>query len=89
MNSTFSSPTSSLSKLHSEMFSKASSYAFALSLLSISCNAVTFSPLPTPPGLVDNGTFGPDVEVVHLFHDAGPIGITISQTGRAFATFVR
>lgn len=53
------------------------------------CNGVDFSPLPDKPGLVDNGTFGPTVEVVHLFHNAAPIGIALSKSGRAFVTFNR
>ncbi|EIM89727.1 uncharacterized protein STEHIDRAFT_108398 [Stereum hirsutum FP-91666 SS1] len=51
--------------------------------------AVTFHPLPDKPGLIDNGTFGPDLEVVHLFMNEAPIGITVGPTGRAFVTFNR
>lgn len=51
--------------------------------------AVTFQPLPDKPGLIDNGTFGPDLEVVHLFTNEAPIGITVGPTGRAFVTFNR
>ncbi|KAF5341412.1 hypothetical protein D9758_012278 [Tetrapyrgos nigripes] len=52
-------------------------------------NAVTFTPLDDKPGLIDNGTFGPAVEVVHLFENQPPIGITVGSTGRAFVNFNR
>jgi hypothetical protein len=51
--------------------------------------AIHFHPLDSKPGLIDNGTFGPEVEVVHLFHGDAPIGVTISKTGRAFVSFNR
>lgn len=51
--------------------------------------AINFRPLDGKPGLVDNGTFGPEVEVVHLFQGDAPIGVVISKTGRAFVTFNR
>jgi hypothetical protein len=51
--------------------------------------AINFHPLDGKPGLIDNGTFGPEVEVVHLFQGEAPIGITISGSGRAFVTFNR
>jgi len=51
--------------------------------------AVDFTPLDDKPGLIDNGTFGPTVEVVHLFLDQPPIGITVGPNGRAFVTFNR
>ncbi|XP_006463858.1 hypothetical protein AGABI2DRAFT_138136 [Agaricus bisporus var. bisporus H97] len=51
--------------------------------------AINFRPLDGRPGLVDNGTFGPEVEVVHLFQGDAPIGVVISKTGRAFVTFNR
>ncbi|THU82039.1 NHL repeat-containing protein [Dendrothele bispora CBS 962.96] len=57
--------------------------SFALAL------AVNFTPLDDKPGLIDNGTFGPAVEVVHLFQDEPPIAITIGDDGRAFVTFNR
>lgn len=52
-------------------------------------HAVNFQPLNDKPGLVDNGTFGPNLEIVHLFHGEPPIGITVSKSGRAFVTFNR
>ncbi|KAL4255539.1 major royal jelly protein family protein [Pleurotus pulmonarius] len=52
-------------------------------------SAVKFAPLSEKPGLVDNGTFGPTLEVVHLFNGEPPIGITVSKSGRAFVTFNR
>ncbi|ESK86402.1 major royal jelly protein [Moniliophthora roreri MCA 2997] len=61
-----------------------------LQLLGISVSiAVDFAPLDTKPGLIDNGTFGPPVEVVHLFEDQPPIGITVGKSGRAFVNFNR
>lgn len=51
--------------------------------------AIKFRPLDEKPGLIDNGTFGPEVEVVHLFHGEAPVGITVSKSGRAFITFNR
>ena len=68
-----------------------SAQLLALILLTLTggCHAVSFSPLPGKPGLVDNGTFGPEVEVVHLFNDSAPIGIALSKSGRAFVTFNR
>lgn len=51
--------------------------------------AINFHPLDGKPGLIDNGTFGPEVEVVHLFQGDAPIGVTISKTGRAFVSFNR
>ncbi|TFK39760.1 major royal jelly protein-domain-containing protein [Crucibulum laeve] len=66
---------------------------FAILLYSVlTCilvSAVKFQPLSEKPGLVDNGTFGPTLEVVHLFQKEPPIGITISKSGRAFVTFNR
>lgn len=56
---------------------------------STAIEAVTFQPLPDKPGLVDTGTFGPTLEVVHLFHNDAPIGVTVSKSGRAFVTFNR
>lgn len=50
---------------------------------------IHFSPLKEKPGLIDNGTFGPEIEVVHLFRGEAPIGITVSKSGRAFVTFNR
>ncbi|KAG7096394.1 hypothetical protein E1B28_003837 [Marasmius oreades] len=50
---------------------------------------VSFQPLDQNPGLVDNGTFGPPVEIVHLFEEEPPIGITVGQSGRAFVNFNR
>ncbi|KAL0949011.1 hypothetical protein HGRIS_009109 [Hohenbuehelia grisea] len=52
-------------------------------------SAVHFEPLSENPGLVDNGRFGPTVEVVHLFRLEPPIGIAVSKSGRAFVTFNR
>ena len=63
-------------------------YLYLANLLGV-CMGVHFSPLPDKPGLVDNGTFGPTVEVVHLFQNAAPIGIALSKSGRAFVTFNR
>jgi len=51
--------------------------------------AITFRPLDEKPGLVDNGTFGPKLEVVHLFRGNAPTGITVSKSGRAFVSFNR
>ncbi|KAJ8091182.1 hypothetical protein PM082_004158 [Marasmius tenuissimus] len=52
-------------------------------------NGVTFQPLDQQPGLIDNGTFGPAIEIVHLFEGQPPIGITVSQSGRAIVNFNR
>lgn len=52
-------------------------------------HAVTFQPLSEQPGLIDNGTFGPEVEVVHLFFNEPPIGLAVGPTGRAFVTHGR
>ncbi|KAG7092918.1 hypothetical protein E1B28_009223 [Marasmius oreades] len=59
-------------------------------LLYASCAiSVTFTPLDEKPGLIDNGKFGPAVEVVHLFRGQAPVGITVSKSGRAFINFPR
>lgn len=50
---------------------------------------VKFVPLSEKPGLIDNGTHGPEIEVVHLFFGEAPIGITVAPSGRAFVTFNR
>ncbi|KAF8889683.1 NHL repeat-containing protein [Infundibulicybe gibba] len=63
--------------------------AFVSSLFVPLAYAVTFQPLQDKPGLIDTGTFGPAIEVVHLFHNEPPIGITVSKSGRAFVTFNR
>lgn len=52
-------------------------------------HAVTFEPLSEQPGLIDNGTFGPAVEIVHLFFNEPPIGLAVGPTGRAFVTYGR
>ncbi|KAL0567803.1 hypothetical protein V5O48_014196 [Marasmius crinis-equi] len=58
--------------------------------LCISCTkGVTFQPLDEKPGLIDNGTFGPPIEIVHLFEGQPPIGITVGSSGRAFVNFNR
>ncbi|KAK7038993.1 hypothetical protein VNI00_010385 [Paramarasmius palmivorus] len=62
---------------------------FSLLLCVSSSLAVDFTPLDDKPGLIDNGTFGPPVEVVHLFVDEPPIGITVGKSGRAFVNFNR
>jgi sugar lactone lactonase YvrE len=41
------------------------------------------------PGIMDNGTYGPEVEIVHLYHEIGPIGITVAANSRAFITYNR
>ncbi|KAL1716404.1 major royal jelly protein-domain-containing protein [Schizophyllum commune] len=56
--------------------------------LAASSRAVNFSAVEGSPGLSDNGTYGPPIEIVHLFQHP-PIGITISKSGRAFVTFNR
>ncbi|EIM83584.1 NHL repeat-containing protein [Stereum hirsutum FP-91666 SS1] len=58
-------------------------------LLASLVHAVTFQPLSEQPGLIDNGTFGPEVEVVHLFFNEPPIGLAVGPTGRAFVTHGR
>lgn len=64
--------------------------ALTYTLLSVCLvSAVTFQPLSEKPGLIDNGTFGPEPEVVHLFMNKAPIGITVGPTSRAFVTFNR
>lgn len=69
------------------MFSPLLTCAVALSATAY-VHAVTFQPLTDKPGLVDNGTHG-EIEIVHLFHNEPPIGITVSKSGRAFVTFNR
>lgn len=69
------------------MLSSGTLFVVLVSLTAV--GAVTFQPLSDKPGLIDNGTFGPDLEVVHLFHNEPPIGITVSKSGRAFITFNR
>ncbi|KAF8991579.1 major royal jelly protein-domain-containing protein [Cyathus striatus] len=51
--------------------------------------AVTFTKMDEKPGIMDNGTFGPEVEIVHLYYDIGPIGITVAKNSRAFITYNR
>ncbi|KAI5891516.1 uncharacterized protein SCHCODRAFT_02629336 [Schizophyllum commune H4-8] len=51
-------------------------------------HAVEFEPVEGSPGLIDNGTYGPPIEIVHLFQHP-PTGITVSSTGRAFISFNR
>ncbi|KAJ8454441.1 hypothetical protein ONZ45_g19307 [Pleurotus djamor] len=60
----------------------------SISSLFSTVSAVSFKPLSEKPGLIDNGTFGPEIEIVHLFRDNAPIGITVNK-GRAFVTFNR
>ncbi|TRM66758.1 major royal jelly protein-domain-containing protein [Schizophyllum amplum] len=64
--------------------------AFSLWVLSLAAasHAVTFQEVDGSPGISDNGTFGPPVEIVHLFQHP-PIGIAVSKSGRAFVTFNR
>ncbi|KAF9446591.1 NHL repeat-containing protein [Macrolepiota fuliginosa MF-IS2] len=64
-------------------------YVLLLCLLLPHVFGVTFQPLTEKPGLIDNGTSGPEIEVVHLFRGEAPIGITVSKSGRAFVTFNR
>ena len=47
--------------------------------LAASSRAVNFSAVEGSPGLSDNGTYGPPIEIVHLFQHP-PIGITISKS---------
>ncbi|KIJ27588.1 hypothetical protein M422DRAFT_37660 [Sphaerobolus stellatus SS14] len=64
-------------------------FGFAILPFLAAVSAVTFHPLSGKPGLIDNGTFGPTVEVVHLFQDNAPIGVSVTPSGRAFITFNR
>ncbi|KAL1743802.1 major royal jelly protein-domain-containing protein [Schizophyllum fasciatum] len=63
------------------------SLVLALSLSAVS-RAVDFQAVDGSPGISDNGTYGPPIEIVHLFQHP-PIGITVSKSGRAFVTFNR
>ncbi|KAF9259924.1 NHL repeat-containing protein [Marasmius fiardii PR-910] len=63
-------------------------YFYPLFFLPLSLG-VSFQPIHAQPGLVDNGTFGPPIEIVHLFEGQPPIGITVGRSGRAFVNFNR
>ncbi|KAL1688773.1 major royal jelly protein-domain-containing protein [Schizophyllum commune] len=51
-------------------------------------SGVNFELVDGQPGLIDNGTYGPPIEIVHLFQHP-PTAITVSSTGRAFVSFNR
>lgn len=46
-------------------------------------------PLTAAHLLADTGKYGPDIELVHLFYNYWPVGISVASSGKIFVSYPR